>query len=148
MFLIRSALPIEDFKEDPYYQGNNTWRIRSTKKDSAAAIKEKLVNLIQHYIYVLKAAKERSSRVVSFEYSKSLISIYNGGIGVLPREDVDPIWVKTFYNEADAMKAYEMYNRTLSRTSFKGEPVGNWIEDDYNILLAILTALKQGSGNL
>ena len=147
VFFVRSGLPLTKFAEDPYYWASNTWRIRSARPDSLAGLRNKLANLLQHYTYILKAAKDRQSRTVSFEFSQSLISIYNGGIGVLPKDEVDPIWIKTFYNEADAFKAYDMYERCLGRISFKGNSAGNWIEDDYNILVAILEGIRQGKGN-
>ena len=68
VFFVRSGLPLTKFAEDPYYWASNTWRIRSARPDSLAGLRNKLANLLQHYTYILKAAKDRQSRTVSFEF--------------------------------------------------------------------------------
>lgn len=137
LIFVREALPLKDKNDDPFYTSNNKWRLHGEKPAIDAEIKEKLANYIKHYACILKAALELKKQVVSFEFSQGMITIYNGGIGIIPIDKLTPDWVHNFFNEKDAIKAYTMYDELLSHSHFKGASTGSWIEDDYNILLIL-----------
>ncbi len=134
--------PLPQAKEDPLHKDNNTWRIAATAKESEAQVKERLLNIVKHYTYILKAANERKSEVVSFVYSRALINIYNGGIGSVPKDQLPEEWIQTFYSRNQALEAYNMFENYLESSTYRAASSGNWIEDDYRILLSIYAGLK------
>lgn len=127
-------------KDDPFYPTNNIWRGKVDASDTA--IKVKVDNYVKHVSLILKSALERKAEVVDFSYSKGIVKIYNGGIGIISKDRVPEEWTNSFENEAAADKAYQYFEDVLASGSYKGGSTGDWIEDDYNILLSIYAKMK------
>jgi hypothetical protein len=123
--------------EDPFHPANNSWRFAASQKEGQDAIKEKLAGYFKHLALLLKAAQERKQNVVTFQYSKGPVKIYNGGIGINSYELVPAEWKKTFFDESTALKAYQAFEIYLKTSSYHGAGTGDWIVDDYNILSSI-----------
>lgn len=143
MKFIKEAESLKDFKNDPFYASNNQWRIKPAHTETEAHLKERFLNYIKHLSFILKSAKDRKQDIVSFEFSQGPIKIYNGGIGIHSYSIVPDSWKANFYDDADALKAYTLYDDYLTTNSYKGAGTGEWIEDDYNILLSIYAGMKQ-----
>jgi hypothetical protein len=133
----RDAEPLKEFDEDPFYFKNNTWRVKPAQSETHDQLVKRLGNYFRHLLYILKSSKERKQAVVSFEFSQGLVRIYNGGIGIIPYEAVSKNWTDTYYDEANAREAYLAFQKYLMTNSYRGGAIGDWIEDDYNILLSI-----------
>lgn len=43
--------------------------------------------------------------------------------------------------EEEAAAAYQVYESYLRKNSYRGGGTGDWVEDDYNILLSIYAGL-------
>jgi hypothetical protein len=97
-----------------------------------------------HLAFLLKAASERKLNVVSFRNSLGMIKIYDGGIGVHPKDIVPQSWKNTFFDEAQAFVAYENFAAYLYTKRYKGKSTGNWVVDDSNILLSIYKDISEG----
>jgi hypothetical protein len=144
---IKEATAIKDFKSDPFYPENNHWRIKPSGSETETELTNRLKAYLKHIALILKAAKERNQEIVSFEFSMGPIKIYNGGIGVYSYSIVPDSWKACFYNDSDALRAYNIYNESISTHSYHGAGTGNWVEDDYNILLSIYADLKERKNN-
>ncbi len=129
--------------DDPFHAENNQWRKKPQQAESSMLLLHRLNNYIKHLALILKSAKERKQEVISFEFSQGPVKIYNGGIGIHPYEIVPAIWKNSFYNDTDALKAYSEYETYLRNSTYRGAGIGNWIEDDYNILLSIYGDISQ-----
>jgi hypothetical protein len=134
---------LKQYKDDPFYTANNTWRMKPDTSETDAALNNRLAGYFKHLALVLRAAKERKQSVVSFEFSQGPAKIYSGGIGILPFDVIPVTWKNTFYNETDAAKAWNYYSSYLERSHYRGASTGEWIEDDYTILLSIYADLHQ-----
>ncbi|GAA4331143.1 hypothetical protein [Flaviaesturariibacter amylovorans] len=141
---IRQAAPLDSYRQDPFYAANNEWRIRPGSAESEAQLIARLGNYFRHLACLLKASDDRKEEVVSFEFSRGPVKIYNGGIGIHPMHIVPADWVAAFHSNADAFRAYRLYERYLQRNSYHGASTGRWVTDDYNILLSIYADLKDG----
>jgi|GEM_PF-1157924 len=131
------AYQLKSYTEDPFYPKNNAWRLKPPTEQSDAEIKIKLSNYILHNCFILKAATERDQAVVSWEFSKGIIKIYNGGIGAVPKGDIPRAWANTFHSPTDALKAHKLFEQYLTSSMYKGASTGNWVKDDYHILVAV-----------
>jgi hypothetical protein len=138
---IREGEGGNDFGESPFYPANNLWRVKPAQPESQSQQLARLINYIKHVALILKASKESKQAVVSFEYSQGPIKIYNGGIGIHPYEIIPQSWKNSFYNEEEAKAAYRLYETYLRKSSYRGGGTGDWVEDDYNILLSIYAGL-------
>lgn len=134
---------MENYQDDPFYAANNTWREKPLKPESDKQILDRLTKYIAHNAYMLKAADTRRQQFISWEFSKGIIKIYNGGIGLVAQDKIPEIWINSFYSHDDALKAYNIFDHYLRTTSYKGTAKGNWVKDDYDILISIYNGLKK-----
>ncbi len=141
---VKYADLLKDFKEDPFYSSHNKWRIKATASESEAQILERLGNYLAHMTYILKSSYERNQEVISFEFSMGIVKIYNGGIGAHDFALIPQTWKESYFNEGEALKAHELFTRYLSNSSYRGASTGNWVKDDYEIMLSIYGDLKNG----
>lgn len=140
---VRDATMLEDFKSDPFFPKNNQWRIKPKAKESEEAIKARLVNYVEHFAGILKAASEREDNIVSFAHSMGIIQVYQGGIGVVKKKKIDKEWINCFYDEEDAFIAQSMFKKYVGGSKYRGGSSGNWVKDDYQILMSILRKMKE-----
>lgn len=143
--LAKDGVALKEFVDDPFYPANNQWRSKPSKPETAEELTKRFAAYLKHIALVLKAAQERKQDIVSFEFSKGPVKIYNGGIGAYSCDMVPQSWKDCFYNEDDAQKACQLYEHYLRTTSYHGSGTGNWVEDDYNILLTIYAGLTHSS---
>ena len=140
---IKDADEGTDYRDAPFYTANNLWRLKPNAPEDSSQQVARLTNYLKHVALILKAAKESKGDVVSFEFSQGPVKIYNGGIGIHPFEVVPQGWKNSFYTEAEALSAYRKYQDYLRTSSYKGAGTGDWVEDDFNILLSIYADLQQ-----
>ena len=134
---------MEKFREDPFYQDNNLWRIKPTQPETDQQINVRLSRFILHSAYIFNAADVRKQQLISWEFSKGILKIYNAGIGVLPKNQIPQSWINSFHSKEDASKAREMLENYLFKSRYKGSATGNWLRDDYNILISIYNGLQK-----
>jgi hypothetical protein len=127
----------------PFYPTNNQWRISSQQNETDEQIKERLAMYLKHLALILKSSMANESDIVSFQYSQGPVAIYSGGIGVIPFDKIRPSWIRAFFDEADARKAYNLYIKAVKECPINGAGTGDWVADDYRILLAIYGTLKK-----
>lgn len=138
----REATPLKDIKQEPFHPSQLQWRIKASASESFPQLQKRLENYIKHVSLILYVAKQQKPELVSFELSQGPIRIYSSGIGVLPFEMVKPIWKNAYYNEQEAAVAHKIFEDYLRNNKYKGVGTGKWVEDDYDILLAIDKGLQ------
>ena len=142
---VQESKLLEKFKEEPFYSENNLWRIKPNKAETKQQIIDRLGNYFKHVAYILKAADKRDLQVVSFRQSVGIVKIYNGGIGIHDFEIIPETWKNCFYNQEEALLAHELFSDYLQTDAdFSGPGTGDWVKDDYTILLSIYNDLKTG----
>lgn len=134
---VRTKAPLADDRQDPFHPTNNTWRQRSDSASDSATLRLKLANYFRHLSCILKASIDRKEEVVSFACSQGLVRIYNGGIGIVPYDQLPESWLAVFGSPADAKRAHDLFRDYLARSSYRGASKGDWVADDYDILLSI-----------
>lgn len=139
---------IADYKEDPFHQSNNQWRLRPNRKESDQEIRARLSNYILHNAYILKSAYEKNATSVSFKNSSGPIKIYKSAIGIVNEDKIKNEWLNCFYDNEDAMKAFNMYSSSLgSRGVAKGTPTGDWVKDDYDVLISLHAQIEKAASD-
>ncbi len=144
---VKEVEMLERFKMDPFYPKNNLWRKKPRQKESDEEIRERLLNYVLHFAYILKASTDRDHDVVSFAHSLGIIRVYRGGIGIVKTEQVKDEWKNCFFDEEDAMKAYDLFRSYLNRGLYKGGTTGDWVKDDYKILMSVYRKIKDNENN-
>lgn len=140
--LTEEAKMLKDFTKDPFYATNNQWRKKPNDKESDEQIKDRLLNYIRHYAYILNASSERKDDVVSFSHSMGIIRVYRGGIGRVKKENIPEEWSNCFFDTESSIRAYELFSSYLNRGLYKGASTGEWVKDDYQILMTIYNEME------
>lgn len=142
--LLQEAKPLANATQDPFHPVNNQWRIKAQHQETDQEISKRMANYIKHFATILKAATTRKQEVVYFDFSLGPVKVYNSGIGIHSYSLMPASWKAPFYNEADALTAYQVYSKILSASSYRGANSGNWMEDDYNILQSLYMDMING----
>jgi hypothetical protein len=140
---IKETEPLTTFRNDPFYFSNNEWRVKPDVSENKKELIGRFCNYCKHIALILKAAKERKQDVVYFDFSLGPIQIYRNAIGAYTYSIVPKGWKNCFYNEAEAFTAYLTYKNYLATSHYRGASNGNWIDDDYNILLGLYSGLSK-----
>ena len=144
---VEEAPMLKEYKEDPFYGENNKWRTKPKNKETDEQIRNRLLNYILHFAYILQSSTQRDQSVVSFTNSMGIIRVYRGGIGRVRSANIPKDWTNCFYDQEDATKAYELFSQYLTRGVYKGGTTGSWVKDDYKILMTIYDEIKmKGKG--
>jgi len=143
MSLAEYGRSLDKYKEDPYYAANNQWRIKPAESENEKQILERLTNYIAHNLCILKSAQIRKQDYISWEFSEGIIKLYNVGIGIVSIDKIPESWIDNFYSREDALRAHEIFETYLRTGTHKKLATGNWVKDDYNILLGIQNGLTK-----
>jgi len=125
---------LKDYKEDPFYTENNSWRIKPTSKESKEQLKSRLKDYVQHYQYLFKSKVEYKNRKVTTLHSRGIIKVYEGAIGFVDKEKIPKDWIELFYDEAQAKEAHQMLVDYMDNKVIKKEVSGDWSGANYEIL--------------
>lgn len=136
---------LSNISNDPFYPENNEWRKKPSRKETKKELHNRVKNYVKHNALILKAASERSADVISFEHSQGVIKIYRSAIGIINYENISPQWYTCFFNKEDAEKGYYIYEEYLSKNKYRGASTGEWVNDDYKILLSIYKEMELAS---
>ncbi len=134
---------MEAFRTDPYYEDNNVWRLKPAHAETKKEVLARLRNYILHSARLLHAADERRQQLISWEFSKGILQIYKSGIGIVPQEAIPEEWIATFYSREQAYLAHAILEDFLITTTYRGQSTGNWVKDDYAILMNIYQRLEK-----
>ncbi|MCF0069041.1 hypothetical protein LZD49_01075 [Dyadobacter sp. CY261] len=131
------------YQDDPYFAGNNWWRVKPSAPENEAQIRARLLNYLSHMAYILKSAQIREQDYISMEFSQGIVKLYNVGVGVVKKDKIPANWLGSFYSAKEAHKAYDMFEDYLFTGKHKRYESGNWVRDDHNILVDIQNGMKQ-----
>lgn len=131
---ISKAKRFKEPEEDPFYVKNNLWRVKPEKKESDAAIRQRLKENIHFFVLFYRAAIERDDKTVSFWGLPSCFKWYGGGIYLKKEEELKDNWVDCFYNKEQAMKAHKLAEKLLEKKYDWPKKEHNWVKLNLAVL--------------
>lgn len=132
----------ENYKTDPFYPGNNEWRLKAENGEDDRQLKLRVLNLIQHYAYLFKASIDDPDKTFTNRFSKSIINVYKGGIGLVKKSQITEDWIGTFYNEEQGLKAYDFLKKYMKNRALKKEVVDDWKQTNYELLTELKAKIE------
>jgi len=120
---------------DPFYPGNNTWRIHPNKVESDSEIKERVKNCVRFYALYFRDHILRHRTEINFAGLPSCFIWYNRGIGLYQNDALPAAWKKCFYSAQQAVKARDILQKLFDKNDFNwpnGTP--NWFYDTHAVL--------------
>jgi hypothetical protein len=132
----------KNYANDPFYFANNSWRIKPKQPETDDAIKERLRECIQFYILFFKDNLKRDENSISLYGLPSCFNWYQGGISIKSKENLDPSWVKNFYNSDQAMQAQQIMVNLITKKYNWDTTERNWVKQSMPVLQQIHDSLK------
>ncbi len=131
---ISQGMRFKDPADDPFHIANNRWRIKPKAIETDSAIHHRLKENLHFFILFYKAVITKNDRIVSFWGLPSCYKWYGGGIFLKKEDELKQNWINCFYDKQQAMKAYNIADKLLSKkyTWPKGER--NWLKLNLAVL--------------
>lgn len=124
----------KDPAEEPFALQNNRWRMRPSKKETDSAIRMRLKENLYFFILFYRSVIIKEDKHVSFWGLPSCYKWYGGGIYLKKKEELDENWIKCFYNNEQAMTAYQLGERLLSQKYEWPKNESNWLKLNLAVL--------------
>ena len=128
-------------EQDPFYKKNIAWRIKPSSPESTEEIKQRLKACLHFFTLFYDRHIFSGQSTINFGGLPSCFRWYSGGIYLQKKEILSGQWKRCFYNEEQAMKAYEMADELLSKKY-------NWPKNEPNWLGKNVAVLKQMEAKL
>ncbi|MEP6677311.1 MAG: hypothetical protein ABJA78_19275 [Ferruginibacter sp.] len=137
---VADGMRYENTEDDPFYTANNQWRIAPAKPESDEAIRNRLKACIHFLILFHQDMIVKDAGLISFYGFPSCLKFYGPGIFMKKRKDIDGEWTGCFYNEEQAMKAYDMIDAVIAMKYDWTKP-GSWLKKNESVLEQIYKKL-------
>jgi hypothetical protein len=122
-------------EEDPFYPGNNQWRIRPSVAETDEQLRARVRECVHFYALFFRDIYQRGETEISYSGLPNCFIWYNGGIGMQAKEDLGDKWMNCFYSSYQALKAYEMVASILGRHQLKwAEHPASWVKEIADVL--------------
>jgi hypothetical protein len=140
--LVADGKQEQDYKDDPYYFINNSWRIKPKHSETEEEIKERLKQCIRFYVLFFNDDIKKSSTTILFHGLPSCFNWYSGGIGLQHQDELDAKWIDCFYNKDQAMEAYNIVGKLIAKKYQWDKNETNWVRQTAPILQQMYDSLK------
>jgi len=131
-----------NYEIDPFFPENNLWRFKPTIPESTTQLKHRIKNYLQHYKYLFEVSLNDSARKFTNKNAKGILKIYRGGIGLVKKDEISEDWIDCFYNEDQAIAAYDILNEYLGSKVIRKSSNEDWIHSNHKILEELLTKIE------
>jgi hypothetical protein len=128
--------------EEPFHLSNNQWRIPPIQKETDEEIKNRLKSNLNFFVLFYKSVIVKNDKVISFYGLPSCLKWYGGGIYMEKKEDLNEAWLNCFYNKEQAMKAYTLMEKVMSKKyTWPKENIG-WVKKNLFVLEQMVKNLE------
>ncbi|UAY52905.1 hypothetical protein [Ferruginibacter albus] len=121
-------------KDDPYAISNNNWRIKPTQKETPEQIRQRLKGCVRFFDLYYKDNVARNKLTILFRGLPSCFNWYQGGITLQNEDVLDEKWIDCFYNKEQAMDAYKMADKVISKKYNWDKEEKNWVKQSAGVL--------------
>jgi hypothetical protein len=120
--------------DDPFYIANNKWRVAPRSSESDEAIKQRLKDNLHFFILFYRDAIARKVPKISFYGLPGCLKWYAGAIHIQNKKEVNAKWKACFYNDAQAMKAYDMMEKVITMKYKWSKEKMSWVKKNLQVL--------------
>lgn len=124
-----------NMKDDPFYPANIWWMIKPAKPETDGEIKQRFKACLHFFYLFYKEYTAVPPKKVSFVGLPSCYNWYVGGIILQREKNIQQKWINCFYNEEQAMKAYKLADKLVSKKYDWGQNEGRWMKRSMGVLL-------------
>jgi hypothetical protein len=140
---IASGKRFKEAKDEPFHMSNNQWRVRPYSKETDDQVKQRLKDNLHFFILFYRDAIAKNSKHVSFWGLPSCLKWYAGGIYLVKKEELNPVWIECFYNKDQAMKAYAIMDEVMNKKYSWPKDQRNWVQKNATVLQQMYDNIDQ-----
>jgi hypothetical protein len=129
----KDAFEYKDLKDNIYTLENNWWRVKPTEIESHEQIRKRLKASINYTIIYLNNSLLRDDKSINLNNLNPPVKLAGNGIALLDKENMPQEWKDVFYNEDQAMEAYQLINDAFTK-NIEVVDKDNWIELNVDLL--------------
>ncbi|MBS1509960.1 MAG: hypothetical protein JST86_03915 [Bacteroidetes bacterium] len=131
--------------DDPFYAGNNQWRIKPDHAETNDEIKKRLGESLMFYSKYLNDQAIRTNSTLSVIGLPSIYLWYRRGVAVKTEKMMEDEgrWIQCFYSKEQANKAREMMEDIISRKYNWNANDSTWVKYDADMLHQIADTLAK-----
>ena len=131
---VADRLQYKNAADNPFYAANNKWRIHPAKSETDEAIRKRLKDCIHFFVLFYRDCINRDINPVSFYGFPNCLKFYGPGIFIKKKDELDNKFIDCFYNDAQAMKAYDLVDAALNKKyTWPKENIG-WLKKNAIVL--------------
>lgn len=131
---VSDQLQYKNKEDDPFYVDNNRWRTKPRSPETDEAIRSRLKACVHFFVLFYKDAIARNVNPISFYGFPNSLKFYGPGIFIKKKEELDEKWTACFYNEEQAMKAYDIIDKVIEKKyDWPKENIG-WLKKNAIVL--------------
>jgi hypothetical protein len=121
--------------EDPFYPANNQWRIKPLVSETGEQIRLRVKGFVHFFALFYWDSYRRQAMEISYSGLPCCFELYNGGIGMQSKADLDKRWMGCFYSDDQAFRGYGMLADILERHELKWpENPTSWVQQTAQVL--------------
>jgi hypothetical protein len=121
--------------DDPFYPSNNQWRVKPAAPETDEQLHLRVKQCVHFYALFFHDNYQRGETQISYSGLPNCFNWYNGGIGMLSKEDLNQKWIDCFYSTYQALKAYEMIASLLGKHKLKWpDHPTSWVKEIADVL--------------
>jgi hypothetical protein len=120
--------------DDPFYIANNKWRVAPRAPETDDAIKQRLKDNLHFFILFYRDAIARKVPKISFYGLPGCLKWYAGAIHIQNKKEINAKWKACFYNDAQALKAYDMMDKVIGMKYKWSKEKISWVKKNLQVL--------------
>lgn len=126
-----------DADKNPFSKLNYQWSQKPKKPESDEALKERLKDNIQFYIYYFNGYINGAAKSIDFIAIPCCLNWYQGSITIQSESKLDKKWAACFYSQEQAFKARQMLEDLLLQKYDWDTTQTNWLRQTVLVLQQI-----------
>ena len=133
---------IKNLSDDPFYPVNNKWRLKPTKSENDAAIKQRIIDCVLFYSKFFKNNADHGYSSISFYGIPSCFKWYSGGISITNKDKLNARWIDCFYNKEQAVQGQQLLEKAITKKYNWNKTEPKWTKKSANVLLQMADTLR------
>lgn len=139
---IADGKKVKTLSDDPFYPSNNKWRLKPSKSETDAAIKQRVIDCVLFYSKFFRNNADHAYPSISFYGIPTCFKWYSGGISVTNKDKLSTKWFDCFYNKEQAIQGQQLLEKAITKKYNWNKAEPKWTKKSADVLLQMADSLK------
>ena len=139
---IADGKKVKNLSDDPFYPANNKWRLKPSKSENDAAIKQRIIDCVLFYSKFFKNNADHGYSSISFYGIPTCFKWYSGGISITNKDKLNAKWIDCFYNKEQAIQGQQLLEKAITKKYNWNKSEPKWTKKSADVLLQMADTLR------